>query len=125
MIVVEDASLDEGFDNLPMFRLPTNGVIRAHRDSANLMEEEEEDENEIMAIILNTRDSRCGASIASRGKFCFATHCNIASHRSVECIPVPGNWYVPVSERSTWAMVSPTVRDEDILDELCQSLAKP
>ena len=50
VIVVEDALLDEGFDNGPMFKLPTNGVIKVHRDSANLMEEEEEDRNDVMAI---------------------------------------------------------------------------
>ena len=54
---VEDALLDLGFDTGVMFRFPNGGVIRAHRDSANLMEEEEIGVNDVMAIIWNSMDA--------------------------------------------------------------------
>ena len=58
------------FDTGAMFDLSNERVLvlRAHRDTVNLMAVEEEGVCDVFDIIWNARDSRCGASVGSREK---------------------------------------------------------
>ena len=118
IVMVDDSSL---FDGEVMTTTPT----RLHRDAVALGRDNEERAADVRAILWSARDSRCGASVGSHGKFCFARNCGILSHATAERVPVAGYYYVPVNSRSFWAFASPTVRDRDLSDEFRRLVGRP
>ena len=118
VVIVEDSSLFDG-------EVMTMSPSRLHRDAVTLGRDNEERAADVCAILWSARDSRCGASVGSHGKFCFARDCGILSHATAERVPVAGHYYVPVNARSTWAFGSPTVRDRDLTDEFRRLLGRP
>ena len=118
VVVVDDSSLFGG-------EIMTTSPTRLHRDAVALARDNEERAADVCAILWSARDSRCGASVGSHGKFCFARDCGILSHATAERIPVAGYYYVPVNSHSTWAFASPTVRDGDLTNEFRRLLGRP
>ena len=109
-----------------MFGAPTGDVVRAHRDTANLLTVDEEDpDNEVVAFLWDVRTSACGASVGTRGKFCTSANCKVASHRNAARVPVPGNWYIPATNKAAWALSVPTLVDAELSEELRESLEIP
>ena len=109
-----------------MFGSPTGEAVRAHRDKANLLTVDEEDpDNEVFAFLWDTRTSGCGASVGAQGKFCTSTNCKVASHRNAACVPVQGNWYIPATNKASWALSVPTLVNAELLEELRESLGIP
>ena len=122
---VEEVVVVEGGSSLFDGEAMTTSPTRLHRDAVVLGRDNEERAADVKAILWMARDSRCGASVGSHGKFCFARDCGILSHATADTVPVPGCYYVPVNARSFWAFASPTVRDRDLSEEFRRLLERP
>ena len=114
------------FEAEATFGLPTGEAVRAHHNTANLLTvEEEETDNEVFAFLWDTRKPGCGASVGTQGKFCTSANCRVASHCNAECIPVTGNWYIPASNKASWALSVPMLKDADLSEDIRASLEFP
>lgn len=114
------------FETGDMFGSPNNRMQLAHEDMIALAQEDaaSADDRSVLALLWQDPDTRCGASVGARGKFCIAVNCAVVSHRRASKVPRAGYWYVPISATSTWAMANPTVQDDLISDDLRASLTQ-
>ena len=108
------------FETGDMFGSPSSRVQHMQRDTMELLQDgpNPPEEDNVMALMWQMHDARCGASVGSMGKFHIATDCNVASHCSATKVPKVGFWYVPISSRSMWALAVPTVNNELISQDL-------
>ena len=114
------------FEGGPMFGANTGDAVRAHRDVVNLLTVAEDNpDNEVFAFLWDIRTSLCRASVGTRGKFCTSANCKVASHRNAARVPIPGNWYIPASNKVAWALSAPTLVDAKLSEELRESLEIP